>query len=65
MKYDELIRLLNNSGWQKIRQRGSHIVMVHSTIQEQLIVPHLEGKEVKKGMLYSILKKVSIKTTKR
>jgi predicted RNA binding protein YcfA (HicA-like mRNA interferase family) len=39
--------------------------MKHPTKPEQLTVPKHSGKEVKKGLLASILKQANIKTTKR
>jgi len=65
MKYDDLFKLLRQNGWVEVRQRGSHITMIHPPGKENLIVPYHAGKEVKKGMLQSILKKADIKTTKR
>ena len=65
MKYDDLLKLLRQNGWIEIRQKGSHIIMNNPPEKENLIVPYHAGKEVKKGMLQSILKKAGIKTTKR
>lgn len=65
MKYGELFKLLNENGWYKIRQRGSHVVMQHSERIAQITVPYHPGKEVKKGMLSSILKNAGIITGKR
>jgi predicted RNA binding protein YcfA (HicA-like mRNA interferase family) len=39
--------------------------MKHPSNPEQLTVPNHSGKEVKKGLLSTILKQAKIKTTKR
>ena len=65
IKYSELFRILKKDGWIEIRQKGSHVIMMHPTKNEQLTVPYHSGKEVKKGMLTAILKQANIKTTKR
>jgi len=65
MKCSELLRLLNKNGWQIVRQSGSHILMQHPLRANKLIIPYHSGKEVKKGLLLSILKEANIKTGKR
>lgn len=65
MKYNELLKLLIDNGWIEIRQKGSHKIFSHPATGENISVPYHSGKEVKKGMLQSILKKARIKTTKR
>ena len=62
VKYSELYRVLNRDGWYKIRQSGSHILMQHPVKSGQLSIPYHAGKEVKKGLLISILKQAGIKT---
>ncbi len=56
VKYNELLRILRKDGWYTIRQKGSHILMKHPIKKGQLSVPYHSGKEVKKGLLRSILK---------
>jgi predicted RNA binding protein YcfA (HicA-like mRNA interferase family) len=65
VKYNELFRILKKDGWFEVRQKGSHVIMQHHIKPEQLIVPYHAGKEVKKGLLTSILKQANIKTDKR
>ena len=64
VKYSELFRVLKKDGWYIIRQKGSHVLMKHPKRRGQLSVPFHEGKEVKKGLLKSILKQAGIKTKK-
>jgi predicted RNA binding protein YcfA (HicA-like mRNA interferase family) len=65
MKCGELLRLLHQDGWIKIRQSGSHIIMRHPTKTGQIPIPYHGSKEVKKGLLSAILKQAAIKTEKR
>lgn len=65
MKSSELLRLLKKDGWYEVRQAGSHIIMRHRVKRNQISVPFHAGKEVKKGMLNSILKDAEIKDEKR
>ena len=64
VKYSELYRTLKRNGWHKIRQRGSHMIMIHPEKTEQVTFPYHAGKEVKKGLLKSILKQTGIKLEK-
>jgi predicted RNA binding protein YcfA (HicA-like mRNA interferase family) len=65
MKYSELFRLLKESGWFILRQSGSHVVMAHPEKPNKIVIPFHASKEVKKGLLSSILKDADIKTKKR
>lgn len=61
MKYSELFRILKEDGWFLIRQSGSHIVMGHPEKSNKIVLPFHASKEVKKGMLVSILKDANLK----
>jgi mRNA interferase HicA len=65
MKYNELFRLLKKDGWEEVRQTGSHVIMKHPTKPNMVPVPYHGNKEVKTGLLRSILKKAEIETKKR
>ena len=65
MKSSELLRLLKKDGWYKIRQKGSHIIMAHPVKSNTIPVPFHASKEMKKGMLKTILKLAKIETNKR
>ncbi len=65
MKSSELVRLLKKDGWVIVRQKGSHLIMEHPIKDNQLTVPFHAGKEVKKGLLTSILKDANFKISKR
>ena len=65
MKYSELFRMLNKSGWVITRISGSHCILEHTEKKGKIIIPYHSGKEVKKGLLQSIIKQTGIKTNKR
>lgn len=65
MKYSELFRILKMDGWFEVRKKGSHVVMQHPAKPGQLTVPYHAGKEVKIGLLKTLLKHADIKTMKR
>jgi len=65
MKYNELFRLIRKNGWIVIRQSWSHFIMSRPDKKRRIIIPFHAGKEVKEGLLKSILKQTGIKTNKR
>lgn len=48
MKSSELLRILKKNGWYEVRQKGSHIIMMHPTKANIIPVPFHASKEVKK-----------------
>ncbi len=50
----QLIRVLEQLGWQVVRQRGSHVRLRHPDRENFLVVPL--HKELKKGTLSGILR---------
>jgi predicted RNA binding protein YcfA (HicA-like mRNA interferase family) len=65
MKYGEFFKILKQDGWYELRQSGSHVVMAHPTKKNKIVVPSHASKEVKKGLLQSILKDAELKITKQ
>jgi predicted RNA binding protein YcfA (HicA-like mRNA interferase family) len=65
MKYKELFRILKKAGWIIVRISGSHCILEHPDINGKIIIPFHSGKEVKKGLLQSIIKQTGIRTNKR
>jgi len=59
IKSDELIRVLEKLGFEKIRQSGSHAIFKHPE-GRWTTVPMHKGKDVAKGTLRKILKDVEI-----
>jgi len=58
-KPEEVVRMLNKLGFQKIRQSGSHAVFRHSN-GRWATVPLHKGKDIARGTLYKILKDAGI-----
>jgi predicted RNA binding protein YcfA (HicA-like mRNA interferase family) len=50
----DVVKALNRAGWEKARQRGSHVVMVKEGNMATLSVP--THKEVAKGTLRSLIR---------
>lgn len=56
----EMIKLLEQSGFVKVSQKGSHIKMRNETTGQQTTVP-LHSKELGKGLEQAILKQAGLK----
>jgi predicted RNA binding protein YcfA (HicA-like mRNA interferase family) len=61
MKSSELLRILKQDGWAEMRQKGSHIVMVHPSKKGVLIVPSHGSAEVGTGLANKLLKQAGLK----
>lgn len=61
MKVRELIRLLEEDGWQLKRTRGSHRQFKHPTKPGTVTVAGKEGLDIPRGTLNAILKQASLK----
>jgi predicted RNA binding protein YcfA (HicA-like mRNA interferase family) len=62
MKYRDLVRLLEEDGWQHVRTRGSHRIYRHkSKVGIVVVAGHTMGLEVSKGLLNEILKQAGLK----
>ncbi len=58
-KPEEIVRVLEKLGFEKIRQSGSHVVFHHSD-GRWTTVPLHKGKDVAKGTLSKILKDIGL-----
>ena len=58
MKYEEFHRLVKASGWEIVRQSGSHVIYRKGTIT--FPVPYHKGKELGKGLEMKIRKMMGI-----
>jgi len=58
MKDKDLVKVLQENGWEIIRIKGSHHVMQKG---EQIEVVPVHGKDVPVGLLNKILKRVKLK----
>lgn len=58
MKDKDLVKLLERSGWKRVRTKGSHMIMKKGS--KTIPVP-VHKKDMKKGTEHSILKQAGLK----
>ena len=61
MKVRELIRILEQNGWVRLRTRGDHRQFAHPKIRGVLTVSGNLGRDVPAGTLNAILKAAGLK----
>lgn len=61
MKVRELIKLLEDNGWEQARMRGSHRQFRHSTKPGTITVAGKPGADIPPGTLSAILKHADLK----
>lgn len=54
----EAVRAFEKAGWQVMRQRGSHIVMIKDGVAANLSIP--DHKEIDRGLLRSQIRKAGL-----
>ena len=60
MKVKDLLKRLNEDGWEKKEQKGSHLQLVHPKKKGKITVP-VHGGDIPKGTLNAILKQAGLK----
>jgi len=60
MKVRELLHLLQQDGWYKKVQKGSHLQLIHPVKKGKVTLP-VHGGDIPKGTLNAILKQAGIK----
>lgn len=61
MKFREVVRLLEDDGWEVAQQQGSHRQYKHPTKKGRVTVAGKPGDDVPKGTLASILRQAQLK----
>jgi len=61
MKVRELIKLLEDDGWQQVRMRGSHRQFQHPTKQGTVTVAGKMNVDIPAGTLNSVLRHAGLK----
>ena len=56
----EVCRILEAHGFEKVRQRGSHVVMQKRTSESTVTVPVPDHKEIRRGTLMSIIRQSGV-----
>ena len=60
MKVKDLLKKLNEDGWYKKEQKGSHLQLIHATKKGKVTVP-THGGDIPRGTLNAILKQAGLK----
>ena len=55
MKSADLIKLLQNNGWELVKVRGSHHKFRHPDFENPVVVPHPK-KDLKIGLVKKLMK---------
>jgi mRNA interferase HicA len=55
LKPQKVIQILKGVGFKKIRQTGSHLILVNIKTRKILPIP-IHNKDIKRGLLFSIIK---------
>ncbi len=58
MSGDEMLKLFEKHGWQKVRQKGSHVIIQKEGERPETIPLH---RELKKGLEKALLKRLGAK----
>ena len=61
MKAKELVKLLEEAGWVKVRQNGSHMIFEHPDYPRTVPVPNHGSKDLGKGLVLKILKQAGLR----
>lgn len=61
MNSKEILKLALKNGWVIKSQRGSHIKLIHRDFEKPVIIPYHGSKEIPKGTLNTILKRLRLK----
>jgi predicted RNA binding protein YcfA (HicA-like mRNA interferase family) len=61
VKVRELVRMLEEDGWQLVRTRGSHHQYKHPAKPGMVTVPGRQGDDLAPGTLNSALKQAGLK----
>lgn len=55
----KVVKVLKKIGFEKIRQTGSHLILVNRTIKKIIPIP-IHNKDIKRGLLLSIIKQTDL-----
>jgi predicted RNA binding protein YcfA (HicA-like mRNA interferase family) len=61
VKFREIVRLIEEDGWQLSRQRGSHRQYSHPTKPGKMTIAGHPNKDVPKGTAANILRQAGLK----
>lgn len=61
MKVSEMLKVLEEDGWELRKHGKKHDIYVHPTKDGSIVIPRHPSKELKKGTEQSILKSAGLK----
>jgi predicted RNA binding protein YcfA (HicA-like mRNA interferase family) len=61
VKFREIIKLIEQDGWELTRQRGSHRQYTHPTKPGKVTIAGHPGKDVPKGTAANILRQAGLR----
>jgi len=61
VKTNEIIKFIEDDGWQMVRQKGSHIQYKHPVKKGAVTIPYHGNKEVPKWLESSIFKQAGLR----
>lgn len=61
MNAKRVIKMIEEDGWKKQRQSGSHIIFKHPVKKGIVVIPMHGKSDIKAGTLASILKQAGLK----
>ncbi len=63
IKPEKMIKILEKFGFKKVRQKGSHVILINER-RTRIVVPVHKGKDLKPSLVKVILKQAEIKREK-
>ncbi len=60
LKPREVVKVLVELGFEKKRQTGSHLILRHPITKKIVVVPIHKGRELKSGVIKSIIKQTGL-----
>jgi len=60
MKIRDVLKRLQDDGWQIVRQEGSHRILKHATKRRIVVVAGHPSKDMKAGTLQSVWKQAGL-----
>ncbi len=58
MKYNELLKIVKQHGWELYRHGANHDIYTHPEKEGILTIPRHGNEEIKKGLLQNLKKKI-------
>ena len=55
LKANEIIRVIQKLGFEKVWQKGSHLILFNPETRKRTVVPVHKGKDIKKNLLQKII----------